>query len=137
MGVALSEDHKPENPGETSRIKNAGGYVQHMPGGARVQGDLNLSRAMGDLRYKKPAEKPPAEQILTVFPEVRTFELTDDDEFMVLGCDGIWERNGNQDMIDFVRPKIGAKDDDGKACLHSTICGEICDRGLCPSMDPV
>lgn len=134
--LPLSEDHKPENDIETARINAAGGYVQHMPGGARVQGDLNLSRAMGDLRYKKPDDKPPEEQILTVFPEVRTFDLTDDDEFMVIGCDGIWERKQNQEMIDFVRPKICAKDESSQARLHSSICGEICDTGLCPSMDP-
>lgn len=133
--VALSEDHKPENPGETARITKAGGFVQHMPGGARVQGDLNLSRAMGDLRYKKPEHLPPEEQILTAFPEVRTFPLTEDDEFMVLGCDGIWERASNEDMVNFVRQRIVAKDDNGKAVALSQICGEVCDRGLCPSMD--
>merc|ERR1719469_1653362 len=135
QAVALSEDHKPENPGETKRITAAGGFVQHMPGGARVQGDLNLSRAMGDLRYKKPAHLPPAEQILTVFPEVRSFPLTDDDEFMVLGCDGIWERASNEEMVDFVRSRLPAKDETGKAIALSQICGEVCDRGLCPSMD--
>merc|ERR1712203_77899 len=57
------------------------------------------------------------------------------DEFMVLGCDGIWERNSNQEMVDFVRPKIGVKDTEGKVCLHSKICAEICDKGLCSSMD--
>ena len=50
--VDLSEDHKPEQPGETARIEKAGGFVKDMPGGPRVMGDLNLSRAMGDLRWK-------------------------------------------------------------------------------------
>mmetsp|Transcript_63852 Transcript_63852/g.167222 ORF Transcript_63852/g.167222 Transcript_63852/m.167222 type:complete len:493 (+) Transcript_63852:138-1616(+) len=132
--VALSEDHKPENDEETARITKAGGHVQHMPGGARVMGDLNLSRAMGDLRYKKPDHLPPAEQILTVFPEVRTFEMTEQDEFMVIGCDGIWERIDNQGVVDYVAPRIAAKGGD-KAPSLSAVCGEICDRGLCPSMD--
>jgi len=133
--VALSEDHKPENPGETARITKAGGFVQQMPGGARVQGDLNLSRAIGDLRYKKPDTVPPEEQIVTAFPEVRTFPLTSEDEFMVLGCDGIWERTGNQEMVDYVRPRIATMEN-GTGCSLSKICGEICDKGLCPSMDP-
>lgn len=133
--VALSEDHKPENPGETARITKAGGYVQHMPGGARVQGDLNLSRAMGDLRYKKPENLPPEEQIVTVFPEVRTFSLTSEDEFMVLGCDGIWERSGNQEMVDFVRPRLATMNGEKSGTGLSKICGDICDKGLCPSMD--
>jgi len=133
--VALSEDHKPENDEETARINKAGGHVQHMPGGARVMGDLNLSRAMGDLRYKKPEHLPPAEQILTVFPEVRTFEMTEQDEFMVIGCDGIWERIDNQGAVDFVAPRIAAKAGAEKPPALSAVCAEICDRGLCPSMD--
>merc|ERR1712228_972164 len=47
-----------------------------------------------------------------------------------------WERRQNQDMIDFVRPKIGSKGEKGSVRAHSSICGEICDTGLCPSMDP-
>lgn len=41
----LSEDHKPENPGELDRITKAGGTVSY----GRVNGCLNLSRALGDL----------------------------------------------------------------------------------------
>jgi len=130
--VELSEDHKPENPEETARIVKAGGYVQQMPGGARVQGDLNLSRSLGDLRYKKPDDAPPEEQILTAFPEVRTFDLTDEDEFLVIGCDGIWERVGNQEIVDLVRERLATADSNQAL---STICGDICDRCLCPSMD--
>jgi len=135
--VALSEDHKPENDVETARITKAGGFVKHMPGGARVQGDLNLSRAFGDLRYKIPANLPPQEQILTCFPEVRTIPLTGEDEFMVIGCDGIWERAENQEMVDYVRPKMLAlaAEEGGKVPVLSKICEDICDRGMCPSMD--
>eukprot|EP00421_Protoceratium_reticulatum_P050521 CAMPEP_0168444598 /NCGR_PEP_ID=MMETSP0228-20121227/45132_1 /TAXON_ID=133427 /ORGANISM="Protoceratium reticulatum, Strain CCCM 535 (=CCMP 1889)" /LENGTH=428 /DNA_ID=CAMNT_0008459047 /DNA_START=72 /DNA_END=1354 /DNA_ORIENTATION=+ len=125
---ALSEDHKPELPSERARIEKAGGTVQQVPGGARVQGDLNLSRAFGDLRYKRPETLPPEEQILTCFPEVYELPLTEDDEFVVLGCDGIWERLTSQEMVDFVRPRLGQDQ-------LSSVCNEICDRGLCPSMD--
>lgn len=131
--VALSEDHKPENDEETARITKAGGFVQNMPGGARVQGDLNLSRAMGDLRYKKPDHLPPQEQILTAFPEVRSFERAVEDEFMVLGCDGIWERTGNQEIVDFIHGQIKSS---AASSSLSSICGAICDKGLCPDMDP-
>lgn len=135
--VALSEDQKPENPSETARIEKAGGYVKQMPaGGARVQGDLNLSRAMGDLRHKKPDHLPPAEQILTVFPEVRCVPLTGEHEFLVLGCDGIWERSTSQQMVDFVRGRLADAPaaDDAPTLPLSTICGEACDKGLCASM---
>lgn len=131
--VDLSEDHKPENDGETARIVKAGGFVKDMPGGARVMGDLNLSRAMGDLRYKQKPELPPAEQIVTVFPDITAVPLkADEDEFLVLGCDGIWETNTNQDAVDFVRARLLGK---AEPQSLSGICADICDKGLCPSMD--
>ena len=40
----MSMDHKPENDKELTRIKNAGGRVT---GEGRVNGGLNLSRAIG------------------------------------------------------------------------------------------
>lgn len=42
--VDLSVDHKPEDPDEYARITKAGGKVS---GDGRVNGGLNLSRALG------------------------------------------------------------------------------------------
>eukprot|EP00927_Polykrikos_kofoidii_P041263 TRINITY_DN3518_c0_g1_i1.p1 TRINITY_DN3518_c0_g1~~TRINITY_DN3518_c0_g1_i1.p1 ORF type:complete len:641 (-),score=164.46 TRINITY_DN3518_c0_g1_i1:161-1867(-) len=134
--VALSEDHKPECALEVDRIKKAGGYVQmDTPGGPRVMGDLNLSRAFGDTRYKTNEKVPAKDQIVTAFPEVRTLPLTDDDEFIVIGCDGIWECLSNQEAVDFVRPHLLEREDGSKPEALSRTCAAICDRGLCPSMD--
>jgi len=44
----LSFDHKPENEEERRRIYNAGSVVTE----GRVDGNLNLSRALGDLKHK-------------------------------------------------------------------------------------
>ena len=53
--VELSKDHKPEDTDELNRITKAGGTVTY----GRVNGGLNLSRALGDLEYKKtPNLKP-------------------------------------------------------------------------------
>lgn len=47
--VELSIDHKPDNPEEKRRIEAAGSFVQD----GRVDANLNLSRSLGDLKYKK------------------------------------------------------------------------------------
>lgn len=49
----MSVDHKPLNDTEKKRIENAGGFVT--PEG-RVNGNLNLSRAIGDFEYKKNSQ---------------------------------------------------------------------------------
>jgi serine/threonine protein phosphatase PrpC len=51
-------------------------------------GNLALSRALGDFEYKKNADLPPEQQIITADPDIITHELTDEDEFAVIACDG-------------------------------------------------
>jgi len=48
----MSIDHKPDLIEENNRISKAGGFVIE----GRVNGNLNLSRALGDLEYKKSEE---------------------------------------------------------------------------------
>lgn len=81
----LSFDHKPQNEGEKARIVAAGGFVDF----GRVNGNLALSRAIGDFEFKKSADLPPEQQIVTALPDVTVHEMSDDDEFLVVACDGM------------------------------------------------
>lgn len=74
--IALSEDHKPASEIERSRIVAAGGFLSEIGGVCRVNGNLNLSRAIGDLRYKANAELPAKDQIISAEPDIRKFTLT-------------------------------------------------------------
>ena len=51
-------------------------------------GNLALSRAIGDFEFKKDASLPPEEQIITANPEVIEHEIGEDEEFIVIACDG-------------------------------------------------
>ena len=64
----------------------------------RVNGSLNLSRALGDMDFKQSKELLPAEQMITAMPDVRTLRLQSGDEFLILACDGIWEMLTNQEV---------------------------------------
>ena len=43
---------------------------------------------MGDFGYKRRADLPPEQQIVTAFPDVVIHEVSDDDEFLVIASDG-------------------------------------------------
>jgi len=49
VAVPLSFDHKPDNQIEKNRIEKAGSTIME----GRVDGNLNLSRSLGDLKYKQ------------------------------------------------------------------------------------
>lgn len=53
-----------------------------------MNGNLALSRAIGDFEFKKSVELPPEQQIVTAFPDVEIHEINEDDEFLVVACDG-------------------------------------------------
>ncbi|KAJ0107054.1 hypothetical protein J7T55_006932 [Diaporthe amygdali] len=108
----LSFDHKPQNEGEKARITAAGGFVDF----GRVNGNLALSRAIGDFEFKKSAELAPEQQIVTAYPDVVVHDLSDDDEFLVIACDGIWDCQSSQAVTEFVRRGIAAKQDLDKIC---------------------
>jgi len=69
---------------EKARIQAAGGFVDF----GRVNGNLALSRAIGDFEFKKSADLPPEQQIVTAFPDVEIHDINEDDEFLVVACDG-------------------------------------------------
>ncbi|KAF2280560.1 protein phosphatase 2C [Westerdykella ornata] len=121
----LSFDHKPQNEGEKARIQAAGGFVDF----GRVNGNLALSRAIGDFEFKKSAELPPENQIVTAFPDVEIHDISEDDEFLVIACDGIWDCQSSQAVVEFVRRGIVAKQE------LSAICENMMDNCLASNSD--
>jgi protein phosphatase 2C family protein 2/3 len=123
-GVAepLSLDHKPNNPEEIARIQKAGGWVEYN----RVNGNLALSRALGDFVFKRNTGMKAEEQMVTAFPEVETRTLNEDWEFIILACDGIWDVVTNEEAVEFVRRRIGL------GLEPEVICEEIMSNCLAP-----
>lgn len=104
--VALSEDHKPEDPVEYRRIVGAGGGVVRTGPCYRIDYGLNLSRALGDFEYKANDKLPLEEQKVVATPdlEVHHWEPRGGrDEFLVVACDGLFEKMSRQDVVDYIR----------------------------------
>ncbi|RUP45818.1 phosphatase 2C-domain-containing protein [Jimgerdemannia flammicorona] len=122
---ALSHDHKPVNKAESQRIVAAGGFVEF----GRVNGNLALSRAIGDFEFKQNFNLSPEHQIVTSNPDIIEHKLGEDEEFIVIACDGIWDCMTSQEVVDFVR--VGIAD---KKSLK-VICEELMDRCLAPDSE--
>lgn len=104
--VEMSIDHKPTDDGERARIEKAGSEVTAE---GRVDGNLNLSRSLGDLKYKNKTHLTQEEQAITANPDTYVFDLTNDIDFLLMGCDGIWEKNSNEEAVAWFQDKIGDK----------------------------
>ena len=85
--IALSIDHKPQNPIEKQRISKTG--VPIIQG--RVNG-LNLTRSIGDFGHKNVAGLQFNKQPIICVPQVKQFDRSKQDKFIILGCDGIWQK---------------------------------------------
>ncbi len=67
--MPLSFDHKPTDEKEQARIEKSGSMVIE----GRIDGGINLSRALGDLKYKTNTDLPPEEQAVTALPDILKF----------------------------------------------------------------
>ncbi|KZT73787.1 PP2C-domain-containing protein [Daedalea quercina L-15889] len=120
--IPLSYDHKPQNEVEKNRIAAAGGYISC----GRVNGNLALARALGDFDYKRNEALSPEAQIITCDPEIVEHEMTDEDEFLIIACDGIWDCLTSQQCVDVIRLMISQGKD------LSQVCEDICELCLAP-----
>ncbi|XP_012256967.1 probable protein phosphatase CG10417 [Athalia rosae] len=126
QAVELSLDHKPEDEPEMQRINKAGGKVT---ADGRVNGGLNLSRALGDHAYKQNMDLLPQEQMISAEPDIRKATINpEQDEFMVLACDGIWNFMSSQDVVQFVHTRLKQGYE-----KMSQICEELFDHCLAPN----
>lgn len=115
--MELSTDNKPNCPAEEQRIWKAGHRVTQQKVQInskvvdiyRVDGDLALSRALGDFRFKHPCMKPD-EQAVSCIPDVRrTPRRRHEDEFIVMACDGVWDVMSSDEVCRIIRtflPKV-------------------------------
>jgi len=91
--VYLTEEHKPENEAEKSRILKAGGTVSFVSNAWRVNDSLAVSRSFGDMDYQPS---------VIAEPEVKHFDLDGSEDYFIIGCDGLWETLDLNELCSFV-----------------------------------
>ena len=120
ISIDLSHDQKPNNPGERERILSHGGRIEAYkdengndfgPKRVWVQNEdipgLAMSRSFGD---------EVAASVGTISePEIETFDLTNDDKFIIIASDGIWEFISSQECVNIIKDFYIKKD--LKGCL--------------------
>lgn len=101
----MSRDHKPSGCKEKKRIEASGGYVYD----GYLNGQLNVARALGD--WHMEGMKVSGGGPLSAEPELMTTNLTEEDEFLIIGCDGIWDAFLSQNAVDFARRRLQEHND--------------------------
>ncbi|XP_061137518.1 integrin-linked kinase-associated serine/threonine phosphatase 2C isoform X2 [Syngnathus typhle] len=88
--LALSREHNPIIYEERMRIQRAGGTVRE----GRVLGVLEVSRSIGDGQYKRCG--------VISTPDLRRCQLTANDRFIILACDGLFKVFSADEAVRFV-----------------------------------
>ena len=124
--IPMSVDHKPDLEKEKDRIYKADGWISD----GRVKGNLNLTRGLGDLEYKSNKHLKPEEQIITADPDILSNDFNNDVDFIIVGCDGIWDCLSNQQACDFVLSRIHKDKNRKLSKIIEEMMDEICATDL-------
>lgn len=96
--VDLTRDHKPGDEKEKSRILSQGDSIE-WDNDCKVHRvrNLSLARAIGD-RYAKPA--------VSAEVEIKHFPVCEEDEFIVLASDGLYDVMSSQEVVTYVKRQM-------------------------------
>ena len=116
----LNHEHQIIMEEEKERVLKSGAIIK----GYRINGMLNLTRAIGDFRFKSNKNLRRCEQSVIALPEITKIENIDDIEFIIMGCDGVWDCVKRQLICEFVDKEIK----ENKDCVLSDILKQIFDQ---------
>ncbi|KAJ8764160.1 hypothetical protein K2173_005076 [Erythroxylum novogranatense] len=134
--IELSKDHKPNCTSERLRIERLGGVIYD----GYLNGQLSVARALGDWHIKgsKGSKSP-----LSAEPELEEINLTEEDEFLIIGCDGLWDVMSSQCAVTMVRKELMIHNDPTtcsralvKEALQRNTCDNLTVVVVCFSPDP-
>ncbi|CAO1638907.1 unnamed protein product [Sympodiomycopsis kandeliae] len=104
--IRLTYDHKASDAQEAKRITDAGGFVMNN----RVNAVLAVTRSLGDSAMK---------EFVVGAPYTTETTLTDEDTFLIVACDGLWDVAEDQDAVDLVREVIDPQEAANRLLSHA------------------
>ncbi|KAJ1414335.1 hypothetical protein SESBI_18874 [Sesbania bispinosa] len=113
VAVDMSQDHRPSYLPERRRVEELGGFIDD----GYLNGYLSVTRALGDWDLKFPLGSASP---LIAEPDVQVVTLTEDDEFLIIGCDGIWDVMSSQDAVSLVRRGL-RRHNDPQQCARELV----------------
>ncbi|KAM7508296.1 hypothetical protein LguiA_018749 [Lonicera macranthoides] len=116
MAIEMSKDHRPCCDNERIRIESLGGFIDD----GYLNGQLAVTRALGDWHIKGLKEFGGRVGPLSAEPELKLLTLTKDDEFLIIGSDGIWDVFRSQNAVDFIRRRL-QEHNDAKLCCKEVV----------------
>ncbi|CAD5216357.1 unnamed protein product [Bursaphelenchus xylophilus] len=109
VSLSLTEEHTAIVFEERQRIQKAGGFVKD----GRVMGISELSRAIGDDPLKKSG--------VISTPSIKKVTLTENDQFVIVACDGLWKAFTETEVINKVLSTVNeiTTNSDDAAMIYS------------------
>eukprot|EP01035_Chromulina_nebulosa_P017718 gene17718-23310_t len=134
--IPLSFDHKLNVLSEKERVEATGANVSQVGDNSDVyevivkgcDERLRMSRSFGDFLFKSNDELSWDKQAVIAIPDIIIRERTNNDEFIVLACDGIWDVMSNSDVVAFVHNHLI------KPITHSSVV-DVCDALIHETLD--
>ncbi|KAG4144069.1 hypothetical protein ERO13_D05G013000v2 [Gossypium hirsutum] len=129
--IEMSKDHRPCCMKERRRIESLGGFIDD----GYLNGQLGVTRALGNWHLEGMKEMGERIGPLSAEPELKMITLTKEDEFLIIGSDGIWDVFTNQNAVDFTRRRL-QEHNDVKLCCKEMV-GEAIKRGATDNLTVV
>ena len=98
----LNREHQIVIESEKERVIKSGATVN----GYRINGMLNLTRAIGDLRFKMNKNLKRYEQSVIAVPDITRIDNIDNIDFIIMACDGVWDCVKRQLLCEFMEKEI-------------------------------
>ena len=134
--VFSTSDHKPNTYIEKRRIETAGGTVYQATAAIPIYqngklieipwrvypGGLSVSRTFGDIE-SKDERFGGKKGVVVALPDINEFDLNEEYNFIVIGCDGIFDVLSNGEIIECI--KIVLNINKGKNKKINDLCGDF------------